>query len=221
MMSTRKRAATSNIQQKSKQCKKSLYHEKCNNSKQPDNIHSGAIFINNNLKESDKENNITTTDAMVKTVAREETLEDNFDSDIFVKENVPALKIEDECATSPAKSTVSFTLLKRRSKYPNLLPGEVGNLTRFVRKELFFRLKFVTNNMFLKFKIADLCFEQINITDSEQKRIKEQSIVKVVKDALNSRRGYASQLLSEKLRGKWITFNSLGYLMLFLQILFQ
>jgi hypothetical protein len=87
-------------------------------------------------------------------------------------------------------------------KYGQLLPSEIGNLTRYVRKELFFRMKFVTNSMFEKYKITELCFQQINITDPEEKLKKQQCVIKIVKDTMNSRRGYASQLLTTKLSGK-------------------
>jgi hypothetical protein len=119
----------------------------------------------------------------------------------------------DDCIRNNNTITVINKIFQRKKgrKYGYLLPGEVGNLNRYIRKELFFRMKFVTDNMFDKFKILDQCFEQINLSNPEDKRLKEKSIIKVVKDAINSRRGYACQLLTEKLKGKkgalfWVKF---------------
>jgi hypothetical protein len=199
MALTGKRTGSVLVNQHCKQSRNKNITESVDDRNLPDNVVSGTFRWNNNEKDSEKENCLDKTNSC----AHDDELDENNTKDLFVNINSSPLKREEEAEnTYKQPKSTGVTLLKKRSKYPNLLPGEVGNLTRYVRKELFFRLKFVTNNMFIKFRIADLCFEQLNVTDSEEKRRKEQSIVKVVKDALNSRRGYASQLLSEKLKGK-------------------
>lgn len=85
-------------------------------------------------------------------------------------------------------------------KYPSLTGAEHTSIKRHARKEIFHRVKFVTTEMFDY--LLPKCYDTLKITDEVEKALKKNSIIRLVKDTLNSRRGYASQLVSEKLRSK-------------------
>jgi hypothetical protein len=211
MMTTRKKLANASVRNMTMKLKankqRKLSNEKDNNQLPkdlPDSITSEDAFI------YEDKTQLNQTEVPITTTEDDHENHNDNDEDTYINENVKEIfKQEDwnhsskDAMNDTTNQKYTYHLFQRRkgNKYCKLLPAEVGNITRYVRKELFFRMKFVTNSMFDKFKIVDLCFHQINLTNPEDKRTKEQTVIKVVKDALNSRRGYASQLLTEKLKG--------------------
>jgi hypothetical protein len=162
----------------------------------PENISSKNLQITNDIFDDGKYNA-----TKLPTIVNNNNKDTMETTNILKQEQCENTNVYIQCNDNNKMMSKIFQR-KKGKRYGDLLPGEVGNLTRFIRKELFFRMKFVTDKMFDKYKIVDLCFEQINITNQDEKRLKEKYIIKVVKDALNSRRGYAIQLLTYKLKGK-------------------
>jgi len=85
-------------------------------------------------------------------------------------------------------------------KYPSLNQAETHGLAHFIRRTIFRKLKFLNHAI-----MQDLLKEihlKLEITDPEKQREKINDLIKCTKDTLSSRRGYTSQIIVNKLRGK-------------------
>jgi hypothetical protein len=87
-----------------------------------------------------------------------------------------------------------------KKKYPSLQEAEIHALSHYIRRTLFRKLKFLNHAI-----MQDLLKEihlKLEITDPEKQREKITDLIKCTKDTLTSRRGYTSQIIVNKLRGK-------------------
>jgi len=129
-------------------------------------------------------------------VASEQSSEEGMD-------DVYSLREEETMAAKPIN----------QKKYPSLNEAETHALSHLIRRTLFRKLKFLNHAI-----MQDLLKEihlKLEITDPEKQREKITDLIKCTKDTLSSRRGYTSQIIVNKLRGKTLSNNTIIHLLPF------
>lgn len=158
----------------------------------------------NNEEDDEEETNLTGKE--ISNSFEEEENEDTEKEDEETNSCIPSHTSENDieandCNTDNGSTkNAFFKRLQRSEKYGTLSVAELANLSGHVRHSLFRRCKFVDEKMVDKF-VDDFCNEN-EIGDSE-KQSKRKNMSKLIKDTFNARRGYATQQIVEKMRGKF------------------
>jgi len=107
---------------------------------------------------------------------------------------------EDDNNDADSKKSKFLQRLQRKQKYPTLNVSEMGHLSSYVRHHLFRKCKFINDSLIDDFVKTFCAKERIDGPDVMSKKFKDMR--KLIKDSFNSRRGYATQQIVEKMRGK-------------------
>ena len=87
------------------------------------------------------------------------------------------------------------------NKYSTLMSAEVHALSHYIRRTLFRKIKFVNEPIMMD--LLPEVFKKLDISDPDEQKKKTRDLMKCIKDTLSSRRGYTTQIVVNKLRGKF------------------
>jgi len=127
------------------------------------------------------------------------------------EDNVDDDDVDDEGTTLTDEMT-SWKMTKKdflnRNKVKSLTEAEVSNLSNFVRRTVFRRMKFINDGLMVK--LLPEIHQRLGIEDAEDKTKKTDDIMRFTKETLSSRRGYSTMVLCNKLRGTLMCFKSVN-----------
>jgi uncharacterized protein YaaR (DUF327 family) len=90
-----------------------------------------------------------------------------------------------------------------KEDYSLLNEAEHSVLVQYFRRTLFTKVKFIDNKMLsMNTNIIAECYKKISCTDSNEQQKKYIGIVRLMKETLNSRRGYVSEKTRDTMKGK-------------------
>jgi hypothetical protein len=93
---------------------------------------------------------------------------------------------------------------QKKVMYTALNSSEISSLKAHFRKNLFIKLKFVTDNV-IKYKSKNMeeCYRIINCESDDSKAEKQLSIIKLMEHCIMSKRNYVIARLDSKLKGTY------------------